>query len=289
MRSATRHHGRTHEFLWCRAWVLRLGRDAFAARTQEGASAADGSEPRARHAPDPRPVQALSLRLASVLVLIVISAGVSMLNPFLIRDALDDGLFKHNGTLLTDCVLGMIGVAIFSNAAGVWQTYMSNVVGQRVMHDLRAAVYQRLQRMSLAFFTRTRTGEVQSRIANDIGGLESVVTTTATTIASERHDGAGRARGHAPARLAAGPDLARVRAALGLPDPPRGSGAAADHHRAAATAGRSERAGVGVAVGLRDPARQDDGAGPGPRRSVHRASRSRSPSSRSAHVWPAAG
>jgi len=65
----------------------------------------------------------------------------------------------------------------------VWQTYVSNVVGQRVMHDLRAAVYQRLQRMSLAFFTRTRTGEVQSRIANDIGGLDNVVTTTATTIA----------------------------------------------------------------------------------------------------------
>jgi ATP-binding cassette subfamily B protein len=124
------------------------------------------------------------LRLASVLVLIVISAGVSMLNPFLLRDALDEGLFKHNGALLTELVLGMIGVAILTNAAGVWQTYMSNVVGQRVMHDLRTAVYGRLQRMSLAFFTRTRTGEVQSRIANDIGGLESVVTTTATTIAA---------------------------------------------------------------------------------------------------------
>jgi ATP-binding cassette subfamily B protein len=78
----------------------------------------------------------------------------------------------------------MIAVALFANAAGVWQTYMSNVVGQRVMHDLRTAVYRRLQRMSLAFFTRTRTGEVQSRIANDIGGLENVVTTTATSIAS---------------------------------------------------------------------------------------------------------
>jgi ATP-binding cassette subfamily B protein len=66
----------------------------------------------------------------------------------------------------------------------VWQTYLSNVVGQRVMHDLRASVYRHLQRMSLAFFTRTRTGEIQSRIANDIGGLDSVVTTTATTIAS---------------------------------------------------------------------------------------------------------
>ncbi|MBV9605240.1 MAG: ABC transporter ATP-binding protein, partial [Solirubrobacterales bacterium] len=81
-------------------------------------------------------------------------------------------------------VLGMLGIAIFTAATGVWQTYMSNQVGQRVMHDLRTAVYRHLQKMSLAFFTRTRTGEVQSRIANDIGGLESVVTTTATSITS---------------------------------------------------------------------------------------------------------
>ncbi len=122
-------------------------------------------------------------RLAGVLALIIVSAGASMLNPFLIRDALDNGIFRHQGTVLTEAVLGMLGVAIFSNATGVWQTYMSNVVGQRVMHDLRAAVYHHLQRMSLAFFTRTRTGEVQSRIANDIGGLDAVLTNTATTIA----------------------------------------------------------------------------------------------------------
>jgi ATP-binding cassette, subfamily B, bacterial len=122
-------------------------------------------------------------RLGSVLVLIMLSAGVSILNPFLVRDTIDEGLTKGNGTLLTEYVLAMLGVALFSNATSVWQTYMSNQVGQRVMHDLRAAVYHHLQRMSLAFFTRTRTGEVQSRIANDIGGLESVVTTTATTIA----------------------------------------------------------------------------------------------------------
>ena len=123
-------------------------------------------------------------RLTVVLVMIIASAGVSMLNPFLLRSALDTGIFKHNATVLTETVLGMIAVALFSNATSVWQTFLSNVVGQRVMHDLRAAVYQHLQRMSLAFFTRTRTGEVQSRIANDIGGLDAVVTTTATTIAS---------------------------------------------------------------------------------------------------------
>ncbi|MFL5865188.1 MAG: ABC transporter ATP-binding protein, partial [Solirubrobacteraceae bacterium] len=124
------------------------------------------------------------VRLGVVLVMIVVAAGVSMLSPFLLRRALDVGLVEHDNTVLTATVLGMIAIALFTNAVSVWQTYLSNMVGQRVMHDLRASVYQHLQRMSLAFFTRTRTGEVQSRIANDIGGLESVVTTTATTIAS---------------------------------------------------------------------------------------------------------
>src|SRR5581483_8743188 len=123
------------------------------------------------------------VRLFSVMGLIVISAGLSMLNPFLLRAVLDKGIFHHRHTLLTELVLGMIAIAVISAAMSVWQTYISNSVGQRVMHDLRAAVYRRLQLMSLAFFTRTRTGEVQSRIANDIGGLDNVVTTTATTIA----------------------------------------------------------------------------------------------------------
>ncbi len=122
-------------------------------------------------------------RLASVLVLIVFSSGLSMISPFLLRSILDTALPKRNESLLTELVLGMVAIAIATAAFNVWQTYISNAIGQRVMHDLRAAVYRHLQRMSLAFFTRTRTGEVQSRIANDIGGLDSVVTTTATTIA----------------------------------------------------------------------------------------------------------
>jgi ATP-binding cassette subfamily B protein len=123
------------------------------------------------------------LRLAAVVGLIVFSSVLSAISPFLLRDVLDNALPNRNGTLLTELVLGMIGIAIATAAIGVWQTYISNVIGQKVMHDLRAAVYRHLQRMSLAFFTRTRTGEVQSRIANDIGGIDSVVTTTATSIA----------------------------------------------------------------------------------------------------------
>jgi ATP-binding cassette subfamily B protein len=123
------------------------------------------------------------VRLTVVLAMIVFSASLAMINPFLLRAALDQGILAHHSTVLTLTVVGMIVIAVITSAFGVWQTYMSNVVGQRVMHDLRAAVYHHLQRMSLAFFTRTRTGEVQSRIANDIGGLDNVVTTTATSIA----------------------------------------------------------------------------------------------------------
>jgi ATP-binding cassette subfamily B protein len=122
-------------------------------------------------------------RLFAVLALIVVSSGLGMVSPFLLKAILDKGIFRHESTLLTELVAGMIAIAILTAVFSVWQTYISNSIGQRVMHDLRAAVYQRLQRMSLAFFTRTRTGEVQSRIANDIGGLDNVVTNTATTIA----------------------------------------------------------------------------------------------------------
>src|ERR671911_1812677 len=75
-------------------------------------------------------------------------------------------------------------IAVVTGVLGVVQTLLSNQVGQRVMHDLRTAVYEHLQRLSLAFFTRTRTGEVQSRLANDIGGVQEVVTSTATSIVS---------------------------------------------------------------------------------------------------------
>jgi ATP-binding cassette subfamily B protein len=122
-------------------------------------------------------------RLIFVLLMVIASSGISMINPFLLRDALEYGIIGKNDRVLTEDVAGMILVALVSQATSVWQTYISNAVGQRVMHDLRAAVYHRLQMMSLAFFTRTRTGEVQSRISNDIGSLDNVITNTATTIA----------------------------------------------------------------------------------------------------------
>jgi ATP-binding cassette subfamily B protein len=124
------------------------------------------------------------LRLAIVLALIAFSAVLGIISPFLLRSVLDTAIPKKDTTLLGWLVGGMIAISVVTGVLGVLQTYMSNVVGQRVMHDLRAAVYRHLQQLSLAFFTRTRTGEIQSRIANDIGGVQSVVTSTATSIVS---------------------------------------------------------------------------------------------------------
>jgi ATP-binding cassette subfamily B protein len=124
------------------------------------------------------------LPLGAVLFLIVISAALGMVSPFLLRAVLDQAIPERDTVLLAGLVVGMIAIAIATGTLGVAQTLISNTVGQRVMHDLRAAVYRHLQRLSLAFFTRTRTGEIQSRIANDIGGVQSVVTSTATSIVS---------------------------------------------------------------------------------------------------------
>jgi ATP-binding cassette, subfamily B, bacterial len=124
------------------------------------------------------------VRLSIVLGLIAISAGLGIISPFLLREVLDKAIPDRDTALLTALVAGMIAISIATSALGVAQTWLSNAVGQRVMHDLRAAVYRHLQRLSLAFFTKTRTGEVQSRIANDIGGVQNVVTSTATSIVS---------------------------------------------------------------------------------------------------------
>jgi ATP-binding cassette subfamily B protein len=122
--------------------------------------------------------------LLFVAVLVGASSLVSLVNPFLIRAIIDVALPQGRLGLLTVLAIGMVVVSIANSSFSVSQTYVSTKVGQRVMHDLRTSVYSHLQRMSLAFFTRTRTGEVQSRIANDIGGMQSTVTTTATTLVS---------------------------------------------------------------------------------------------------------
>src|SRR2546423_350529 len=122
-------------------------------------------------------------RLSGLLGLIVVSAGLGVVPAFLLRRVLI-AIQAHDTRGVSLNAAGMIVIAIVAGILGVVQTLLSNQVGQRVMHDLRAAVFRHLQRLSLAFFTRTRTGEVQSRISNDIGGVQGVVTSTATSITS---------------------------------------------------------------------------------------------------------
>ncbi|MFX0577390.1 ABC transporter ATP-binding protein [Nocardia nepalensis] len=123
-------------------------------------------------------------RLALVAALVGLSSLVALASPFMLRGILDDALPHGRTGLLTALAAGMVAVAALTSVFGVLQTYISTAVGQEVMHDLRSAVYAQLQRMPLSFFTTTRTGEVQSRIANDIGGMQSTVTSTATSLVS---------------------------------------------------------------------------------------------------------
>jgi ATP-binding cassette, subfamily B, bacterial len=123
------------------------------------------------------------LRLGAVLGLILVSAALGVVPAFLLRGVLE-AIGAHDTTKLSIYAGGIIAIAVVTGVLGVWQTLLSNQVGQRVMHDLRTTVFRHLQRLSLAFFTRTRTGEVQSRISNDIGGVQNVVTSTATSIVS---------------------------------------------------------------------------------------------------------
>jgi ATP-binding cassette subfamily B protein len=123
-------------------------------------------------------------RLALVGLLVAASSLVAVASPFLLREIIDTALPERRTGLLALLALGMIATAVISSVFGVLQTLISTTVGQQVMHDLRTGVYAKLQQMPLAFFTRTRTGEVQSRIANDIGSMQATVTSTATSLVS---------------------------------------------------------------------------------------------------------
>jgi ATP-binding cassette, subfamily B, bacterial len=123
-------------------------------------------------------------RLAVVVGLIVASSAIGLAQPFLVKRLIDDALPQQDVTLLLWLVGAMVGVAAATAMIGVVQTWLSTSVGQRVMHDLRTGLFDRLQRQSVGFFTQARGGEVQSRLTNDINGVQNVVTSTATSIAS---------------------------------------------------------------------------------------------------------
>ncbi|MFT8395758.1 ABC transporter ATP-binding protein [Propionibacterium sp.] len=124
------------------------------------------------------------LRLAGVLAIIVAASVVSLAQPFLLRAIIDTALPHHDNVLLVRLVAGMIFIAVVSGVLGVWQTWLASVMGENVMHNLRVRVFEHLQYQSIAFFKRTRGGEIQSRLLQDVAGLQTVVTTTSTSIAS---------------------------------------------------------------------------------------------------------
>lgn len=127
---------------------------------------------------------AFKWRLLLVTVTIVAVSFISLAQPFLIRLIIDDALPRQDTRLLGLAVGAMVGVAVVAGVLGVAQTWLATAMGQEVMHALRTRVFAHLQRQSLEFFKRTRTGEVHSRLTNDIAGLQSVVTNTATSVAS---------------------------------------------------------------------------------------------------------
>ncbi len=146
-----------------------------------------------------RPRQSLTRRIAAsfrpylsqiiiVGLLILITAGLGVVNPLLIRVIFDSALFPESGgpdlNLLWIIAGVMAGITAVTSAIGIVQTYVTNQVGQKVMRDLRDRLYRHLQSLSLGFFTGTKTGEIQSRVTNDVGGVQNVVTSTITDIIS---------------------------------------------------------------------------------------------------------
>ena len=131
-----------------------------------------------------------TLHVVGIVLLILVTAGLGVVNPYLTRPVFDDALFPNgvegapNIRLLWILAGIMAAVTIVSGALGILQTWATNIVGQRVMRDLRDRLYTHLQRLSLGFFTGARTGEIQSRIANDVGGIQNVVTNTMSSVLS---------------------------------------------------------------------------------------------------------
>ena len=127
-------------------------------------------------------------RVAAVVGLVLLVSVLGIINPLLIRVVFDDGLFPDGGSVNFGLVVGlsavMLAVSVVAGALGVVQTLATNRLGQGVLRDLRNRLYEHLQRLSLNFYSGTRTGELQSRITSDVGGIQTAVTTTVSSILS---------------------------------------------------------------------------------------------------------
>ena len=122
--------------------------------------------------------------LLLVVALIIATSGLTVVQPFLVRRTVDEAIPEHDTALLLWLVGGMLAITVVSQAIGVIQSFLSARVGHTIMHELRTQVFANLQRQSLQFFTNNRGGEIQSRLTNDIAAMRGMVTTTATSVAS---------------------------------------------------------------------------------------------------------
>ena len=124
------------------------------------------------------------LQVLVVTLAILLTSGLGLINPILLKLLIDDAIPSLDLGRLNLYVGLMVLIPVASGLIGLGQSYLNNVIGQHVMQDLRAALYAHLQKMPLRFFTETKTGEIQSRLANDVGGVQGVVTDTASSLTS---------------------------------------------------------------------------------------------------------
>jgi len=117
-------------------------------------------------------------QLVVILVLTVLSAVGGIVSPLLTQRIFDDAIGKGNTTLLIQLSVLMVLVPIVTSLLNVWQTWLNALVGQGIIRNIRNQLYHHLQRMPLQFFASTRTGEIQSRLSNDVGGIEDILSST---------------------------------------------------------------------------------------------------------------
>ena len=126
-------------------------------------------------------------KIALTVILVLISAALSVIPPLLVEQAFDVGLFPTEGggpnmPALTRIVAVMVGIFVLATGLGVWQTWLTATVGNTVMGELRVALFRKLQAMELSFFTRTKTGVIQSRLQNDVGGVAGALSNTISSV-----------------------------------------------------------------------------------------------------------
>src|SRR6266540_1512631 len=117
-----------------------------------------------------------------MLVIIVITSGLGLLTPLIMRDLIDRTLPDHDLKRLGLLALGLLLIPIVSAAIGLWQRQLNAAVGEGVTYDLRVALFTHLQAMSLRFFTNTKTGELMSRLNNDVVGAQNAISNTIVSI-----------------------------------------------------------------------------------------------------------